>query len=212
MRAESVVRSIGAAAVAAILVLAGAGEARAQDIGVEAGVGADIPLGEMADYWQVGPSFGLGMVADVSERVSLRADGELAFNAGSGLPGGAQAPDLTQFRYTGGIEMLFTDPGVEDWYTVVGVGAGGASLETDAFLLPGGEAADFDETHFTAYGAVRVGYRVSPHVAFSLRSRLYLTVMDREDTRVFSDLTGGLTEVPDEEFTLPTQIRAEFTF
>lgn len=212
MRADSVVRSVGAAAVAAMLVLAGAGEARAQGFGVEAGAGADIPLAEMADHWQVGPSFGLGLVAHVSERVALRADGELAINAGSVLPNGARAPELTQFRYTGGVEMRFTDPEVPGWYTVIGVGAGGASLDTDAFTLPGGQTVDFGDTFFTGYGAVRVGYRVSPHVAFSVRSRLYMTVMDRSDTQIFSDLSGGATGAPDEEFTLPTQVRAEFSF
>ena len=137
MQAARVFRGVGAAAVATVLVLAAAGEARAQGFGVDAGVGTDIPMAEMEDHWQVGPSFGLGLVAHVSDRVALRADGELALNAGSDLPSGARAPDLTQFRYTGGVEMLFTDPDVPGWYTVIGLGAGGASLDTDAFTLPG---------------------------------------------------------------------------
>lgn len=201
-----------ATAVAAMLVLVGAGEAQAQGFGVDAGAGASIPLGDMADAWEVGPSFGLGLVGHVSDRVALRADGELAFNSGQGLGGGQETPSLTQFRYTGGVEMRFTESDVADWYTVVGLGAGGASLSTDDFLLPGGQVAEFSETYFTAYGAIRVGYRVSPVVAFALRTRLYLTTMDRQDTQVFGDLGDGRVGDLTEEWTLPAQIRAEFTF
>ena len=48
--------------------------------------------------------------------------------------------------------------------------------------------------------------------AVSVRSRLYLTVMDRDETQIFSDLSGGATEPPDEELTLPIQLRAELGF
>lgn len=212
MRAQSVVRSVAAAAVAAVLALAGTQEASAQGFGLDAGVGVDIPMAEMQDAWQVGPSFGLGLVGAVSDRIAVRADGELAFNAGSEFANGNEAPDLTQFRYTGGVEMRFTDPEVENWYTVLGVGAGGASMSTDDFLLPGGQVAEFSETYFTAYGAVRVGYRVSPRVAFSVRSRLYLTTMSRDDSQAFDQLSDGEVNGFEEEWTLPIQLRTELTF
>lgn len=216
MRTENVVRSAGAATAAAVLaaglLLAGAGEARAQGIGVDAGVGASIPMAAMQDAWQIGPSFGLGLVGRVSDRLALRADGELGLNAGARFANDEQGPDLTDFRYTAGVEMRFTNPEVEDWYTVVGVGAGGASMTTDEFRRPNGALDEIAETYFTAYGALRVGYRVNPHVAFSLRSRLYLTVMDPEDSEGLVALSDGEAGGFEEEWTLPTQLRAEFSF
>lgn len=210
MRAENLVRSVGAAAVAAALLLAGGRQAQAQDYSVELGAGVSIPMAELEDTWQVGPSFGLGVVREVSDRVSVRADGELAFNAGKEF-GATEAPDLTQFRYTGGVEMRFTEDDVPNWYTVLGVGAGAVSMGTDDFQLPGGDFADFTATYFTAYGAVRVGYRVNPGLAFALRSRLYLTTMSREETDEFGAVTGGAVDGFEEEWTLPTQLRVEFT-
>lgn len=212
MRAESVVRSVGAAAVAAMLVLAGAGEARAQDFGMDAGAGVSFPMGNLADVWDPGATFGLGLVAHVSPKVALRADGDLAFQPGRDVGAGRVAPDLTEFRYTGGIEVRFTDPEVADWYTVLGLGLGAATMDTDAFRLPGGQTVDFNNTYLTTYGAVRIVYRVNPHVAFSLRGRLYLTAMDRADTRVFESLGAGQVEGLEDEWTLPVQLRTEITF
>lgn len=209
MRAEDLVRSVGAAAVAAGLVLAGVGQARAQGFGVEAGAGVSIPMDELEETWGVGPSFGLGVVREVSDRMSVRADGELAFNPGEDF-GATEAPDLTQFRYTGGVEMRFTEADVPSWYTVLGVGAGAVSMGTDDFVLPGGDLAEFTATYFTAYGALRVGYRVNPRLSFSLRSRLYLTTMNREETDEFGAVTGGAVNGFEEEWTLPTQLRVEF--
>lgn len=212
MRAASVVRSVGAAAVAAMLVLAGAGEARAQDFGMDVGAGVSFPMGNLADVWDPGASLGLGLVAHVSPKVAVRADGDLAFQPGRDVGAGRVAPDLTEFRYTGGVEVRFTEPEVEDWYTVLGLGLGAVSMNTDSFRLPGGQTVDFSSTYLTTYGAVRIGYRVSPHVAFSLRGRLYLTAMDRADTQVFRALSPGQVEVLEDEWTLPVQLRTEITF
>lgn len=213
--AGAVVRSVGAAAAAALmltLAFGAADEARAQGFGVDAGAGLAIPMAEMADGWRVGPSFGLGVVGRVSEKVGLRADGDLGLNGGASLANGNRMPDLTQFRFTGGVELHFTDPDLEDWYTVVGAGAGGASVSTDVFPVAGGGLSDFGETYFTAYGALRVGYRVTPSVAVSLRSRLYLTAMDRQDTQNFTLLSGGEVGPLGDEWSLPTQLRAELSF
>jgi len=194
------------------LLLAGSTAARAQGTGFDAGVGIAIPTAELADTWQVGPSFGLGVAAAVSDRVRLRVDGELADNAGSTFENGRSAPDLTTFRYTGGVELRFTRERVPDWYTVLGVGAGGASVSTDMFPLTDDETGDFDATYFTAYGSLRVGYRVSRHVGFSLRTRLYLTAMDETDSQDFVVLSDGEVDGFSTQWTVPVQLRTEITF
>lgn len=211
MEAEWTTRS--AAAVAALLLLAaGAAPAAGQGSGFDAGVGIAFPTAGMADTWQVGPSAGLGFVAAVSDRVGLRLDGDLSHHAGSTFANGRTAPDLTSFRYTVGAEMRFTRERVPDWYTVLGVGAGGASIRTDRFGLPDDREGDFDEDYFTAYGALRVGYRVSPRVGFSLRTRVYLTAMDEADSQGVAELSGGEVEGFGTEWSVPVQLRTEISF
>lgn len=212
MRAERAVRSVTAVVAAIGLAVAGSTQARAQGSGFDAGVGISVPMAELADTWQVGPSFGLGLAAAVSDQVRLRVDGDMARNAGSTFANGRSAPDLTGFRYTGGVELRFTRERVPDWYTVVGVGAGGVSFSTDRFPLPDDETGDFDASYFTAYGALRVGYRVSSHVGFSLRSRLYLNAMDEADSQVFAVLSDGEVDGFGTEWTFPLQLRTEITF
>lgn len=210
MRTTNLARSASAALLAATLLLAGPGEARAQGFGIEAGTGLWIPAGELTDVWKAGPAFGLGFVAPVSDVVYLRADGNLAFDAGDRFDNGVEAPDLTQFRYTGGVELRFTDDEVPNWFTVLGLGAGGVTYDTDSFRLPGGALSSFEETFFTLYGELRVGYRVNRHLAFSLQHRTWLDAMDGGTG--FQVLSQGQVDGFEGEWNFPFQLRTEITF
>lgn len=210
MRATNVVRSVGAV-VAAALVLLGPSVGQAQEFGADAGGGISLPSGDLAEAWSAGPSFGLGFKAGVSDRVAVRVDGNMALNEGHTF-GPNRVPDLTQYRYTGGIEIRFTNTRAPSLFTTVGIGGGATTMVTDDYRLPGGQVTDFNHIYPTGYGALRLGYRVSERVAFSLRLRTWLTLMDEEDSRDFAVFTDGEVEAFEEEWSFPLQLRTEVAF
>jgi hypothetical protein len=90
--------AIGAMAAGAMLLLGLPGGAAAQAVdqpwAVEGRGGISVPAGDLADVFDVGPSFGLRVGYRVHPRVTLRVDGDVGILSGADdLATGAEAPD-----------------------------------------------------------------------------------------------------------------------
>lgn len=206
MRAASVVRSVGAVGLAAVLVAAGPLPVQGQDLDLEAGMGVSFPTGGMNQAWNPAPIFGLGAVYPLSERVAVRLDGDLEMNPGSGA-----VPDRNTIRYTGGVELGFTNPReAPGWTTSLGLGLGAMRISTDSYQRPGGgTSSGFIMTNPTFYGAVRLGYQATRAFSFSIRWRPTLTLMDPDEMQDFATLSGTDSRWFNEVWTMPFQVRVE---
>lgn len=180
-----------AALLATALLLIGANGASAQQIdgsrfSIEPRAGVAIPAGDLSDAADVGPSVGIGFAYRLTERLSLRVDGDADILAGLDSEGtGAEGPDVTIFHYGAGVDYALLDPSANQWSVGVNVGAGASTFDVDEFSV-GGSPVDFSETYFTINGGLQVGYDVSSAVSVFGRGQAYLMFTDEADTAVFS--------------------------
>lgn len=213
---------IGAMAVGAMLVPGLPGGAAAQAVDqpwvLEGRGGISVPAGELADVFDVGPSFGVGVGYRVHERVTLRVDGDVGILGGADLATGAEAPDTRLWHYNGGVEFEITRPDRSPWSVSANLGAGATTISGDDFAGPltnpvtGETVTDFSETYFTANGGLRVGYALTPSLDVFAGGQWYLAFADEDDTAVYSALSPSEIDAFDTASEIPIVVGLRATF
>ncbi|MFW6192310.1 MAG: hypothetical protein ACOC83_02395 [Gemmatimonadota bacterium] len=191
------ISAIGAAAAAAFFLLMLPGDAAAQAANgswvLEGRGGISVPAGDLADVFDVGPSFGAGIGYRVHPRVTLRADGDVAILSGNDDLA-TPAPDTRLWHYNGGVELELTRPGASPWDLTVNLAGGATTFSGDDFTetvtnpVTGESVTDFSETYFTANGGLKVGYDVTRRINVFVGGQWYLAFTDEDDTAVYSAL------------------------
>lgn len=213
-----------AATAAGALLLAGladgaAAQAADQPWVVEGRGGISVPAGDLADVFDVGPTFGGGVGYKVHPRVTLRVDGDVGILSGSDeLATAAEAPDTRLWHYNGGVEVELTQPGASRWDVTANLAGGGTTFSSDDFEpavtnpVTGETVTDFSETYFTANGGLKIGYDVTPSVNVFAGGQWYLAFTDEEDTAVFSALSPSEIDAFDtaSEIPITAGVRVKF--
>ncbi len=163
---------------------------------LEARGGVVATVGETRNLADPGPTVGLGLSYRLTPVVSLRGDArvDLLSPESSFGPLQEEGPGVRVWNTTAGVLLRFTNDRLPGWSTLVGLGAGASTFDTDAFLVPvSGEAEPFEytDTYLTTYAELRFGYRVSEAARLSLGIRPQLIVTDEEATEIFEVATDG---------------------
>lgn len=224
-------RTFGAALALAFFVALTPVDAQAQGmmedgmsaLSVDARGGIAVPMGDLGDLADVGPTVGIGVAYRVSPRLSVRVDGDLDLYSGAdfGATSAAQpsAPDMTLWHYSGGLQYDVTEPGSSGLSVSANVGAGATIVDTDPFVggpvenpETGEIEADFNETYFTANGGVRIGYAVHDRVDVYGGAQWYVTFADEEHTAVFSALSPTEANAFDRAYSVPLTLGVKLKF
>lgn len=190
-------RTLGITTLGAALLAMTAHPAAAQEQmgSVEGHAGVGFPAGAILDLQSAGPAFGLSGTYWLTDRVGVRAGGDVLLLSGKEAPdisnvnGISAVPDFTTFHYHGGLEVRVSPPEETAWDIRVNVGAGATSLTTEDFppaatAPPGG--SDFSSTSFSLNTGLRVGYAPSDRVNFFLLGQGLFALTDEEEMNVFT--------------------------
>lgn len=196
-------RRLGAALVGLLLsipLLATAASAQeetpARGWALDARAGITTTVGEMRNLSGPGPTLGAGVAYWLNPNVAIRGDVDAAF-LGSEEPFGPLqevGPKIRLWHTTAGVLLRFTTEELPRWTTLIGVGAGATTFDTDPFLIPvSGQARrfEFGDTYFSSYARLRIGYEVSEDARISLGIRSNLILTDEEATEIFQVATDG---------------------
>ena len=134
-------RKLGAALVAALVMVALPLSADAQERvwNVDLQAGYELPVQDLADMTDPGPSFGLSLGRMVHKQVSIRVGGDVGLLSGENdIPFVSEGPSMQLFRYYAEVEANIFDPQLTEWKMLLSAGGGGAILNSDDFS--GGES------------------------------------------------------------------------
>lgn len=181
------------------LLAAGAHGQESPEVGywdLEARAGVVAPSGETRNLAGPGPTVGLGLSYRLTPVVSLRGDArvDLMSPESSFGPLQEEGPGVRVWNTTAGVLLRFTNDRLPGWSTLVGVGAGASTFDTDAFLIPvSGQAElfEFTDTYLTTYAELRFGYELAESARLSLGIRPQLIVTDEDATEIFEAATDG---------------------
>ncbi|MDT8436225.1 MAG: outer membrane beta-barrel protein [Gemmatimonadota bacterium] len=149
---------------------------------IEGRGGVGIPVGDLADLVDAGPSFGVGISYQLHPRIDLLLSGGAEILSGVDADAaGPEAPDINLYHYNLGAVFHVLEPGMSRWSVDVNAGAGATTFDSDSFTTTAG-TDDFSETYFTANGGLRIGYDVTPRVNVFVGGQVYLIFADEDDT------------------------------
>lgn len=211
-----------AAGLAALTLIAAPSVLTAQEadsFSAEARGGVAIPVSDMADVADFGPTVGVGLSYRVHSRVDATIVGELDVLSGLEASGDAGAtPDAELWRALAGanVRVLGTGSPVDISAQVLG---GLTSYNTEVFpeivFGPGGAVGDFAETYPTVAGGLKAAYPVfsSMDVSGDLYVRGAWTMMftDEQETAIFGEMRPGADGF-DRGTTIPVTLGLELGF
>lgn len=190
--------TIGALAVAAMIAVPGASRAQMQStietdderrFSFDAEGGLAIPATDLSEIADPGPTFGAGIGYALTDRFSLRADGDIALLEGKEIEDPTPVlPDLNLYHYNAGVALDVAPP-TSPWEVAVNV-AGGATTIDGEEIIEDGPAETLSETYPAVNGGVSVGYDVTRNFNLYLGGQWYMTFADEEDTEAIADATG----------------------
>jgi len=196
-------RTCMTAALAALVFVGAPAAASAQDgsgFSVDARGGIAIPVSDMADLVDAGPTMGASVRYRVHPRVDARIDGELDIL--SGLDEGDQAatPDVELWRALAGVGVRILGAGSPvdvSAHVEGGLTSYNTAVFPDVVFDPasGDPVGDFAETYPTVAGGLEVGYPVvsTMNLSADVVARGSWTMMftDDEETAIFSQIRSG---------------------
>lgn len=215
------VRSAVLVALAALTVHVGAADLPAQQARTERGgwalearSGLALPSGALSDLARAGPAGSVGGLYWLGPRLAARVDvGFERYGASSSFgPYEDEGPAVRMWRTTAGVQLRFTEEEPENWSTILGLGVGAATLDTDGFLVPVTDRLtefQLDETYPEAYGQVRASYDASERLRILIGVEGHLTLASSEDTEVFEAASGGRVEAFDVVAAFPLTVGVE---
>lgn len=175
----------------------------------EAGVGMAIPMGDLANSAEAGPSFSGAASYFLRPRLALRAEGALDMLGTKG----AIDPNLQILHITGGIEYHLTDP-MGSATLAVDFGLGASTLNSDAFLLqnnpsPGRHTVGLvNGSYVSGNAGIKAGFNFARHaesgvplVTLFAQADLRYVMTDAGETAVYGELNGlsgfdSIMEIP----------------
>lgn len=163
--------------------------------GFDAGAGVALPAGELTDVVDPGASLGGGASYFLDRHFGFWGQVDVQFLSGATDDFGNTFPDMQMLHAGVGGELnlfggydLRDDPDPTPVTTTLRLGLGLSSIDTPETADGGGPAPfEFDHTYPSVQGGATVGYQVTPRVNVVVESTPYLIIVDRADTRVFSD-------------------------
>jgi hypothetical protein len=138
---------------------------------LEARGGLNVPTFDVSDAVDAGPSFGLGVGAQISHRIWLLGDVDLGFHSGADF-GGIEGPDVKVFHYIGKIGYALVPEGASKWSVVVNAGGGAMTFDVD-----GGASNTYPAINVGA----KIAYRLSPRVSFLLSPQGDIAFADEDE-------------------------------
>lgn len=173
MRTSSSVTVAAAVLLALGLTVMGPFPGAAQNrVGFEARVGVGLPAFDLADRTDGGPAVGLDLGYRLTERVTLRAGGDVEFLEGATVEGTDLAlADVTAWHYGAGVEAQLLDPRYTYWRLSTGAGLGGSTYDAEG----GGS-----RSAFSLYGSLELGYAVSAEADLFVGVRSWLGFAGQE--------------------------------
>lgn len=151
--------------------------AAAQGFTTEVRGGISFPAGDLAEVTDVGFNGGLGLGWVLSERLAIRADGDLEF-LNEDARGGVVMPRTFLWHYQAGLELGLTGAD-SDWLIRARGGAGGTTYDTDRFDN-GGD--DFLHSAFSVSGGLGIGRRWLENAEVGVLGRGFVAFLDDERT------------------------------
>ena len=164
-------------AAAAVALLVGAtAPAEAQEAArrftLEARGGFNVPTFDISDAVDGGPSVGVGLGYQVSERVWLLGDVDLGFHSGAELTGGFEGPDVKVYHYIAKVGYAVVPEGTSPWSVVFNAGGGAMTFDVD-----GGASNTYPAINVGA----KIAYRLSPRVSFLLSPQGDIAFTDEDE-------------------------------
>jgi len=178
----------------------------------EGGVGMAVPMGEIADAAEAGPSFSGAASYFLRPRLALRVEG--AFDM-LGTKGSVD-PNFQIFHVTGGIEYHLTDP-MGSTSVAVDFGLGASTVDTDPIQLPDRSVVLVNGSYLSANAGIRAGLNFARHaetgvpmVTLFAQAELRYADSDAEATAAYGELNGrsGFNSIM--EFPLSVGLRVNF--
>lgn len=191
-----------AAGLTAVLLIAAPAALTAQDastFSVDARGGVEVPVSDLADVADLGPTAGVSARYRVHPRVDVRIDGELGLLYG--LEGDQPTPDVELWRALAGANVRILGAGspVDISAHVLG---GLTSYNTEVFPQvvfdpgTGDPVGDFAETYPTVAGGLEAAYPVFRSMDLSgdlfLRGSWTMMFTDEDDTDIFGEIRDGV--------------------
>ncbi|MFQ5679850.1 MAG: hypothetical protein ACE5HP_10385 [Gemmatimonadota bacterium] len=166
--------------------------------------GGAIPVGDLKDVADAGPTVGAGLAYFLNPRFALRLDGNVDFlQAGDPGPDAvSDTPDLTVIRYTGGFEVHLTNPNTSRAMATLGLSLGAATFNSQTFGVtnfngvtkrpePGATTIEsLEDTYFLLAVPFRLGVHASRIVDLFLGGRIDVAFADEDDTAAFAAFFG----------------------
>lgn len=191
-----------AAGLTAVLLVAAPAALNAQDastFSVDARGGVEIPVSDLADVADLGPTGGVSARYRVHPRVDLRIDGELGLLYG--LEGDQPTPDVELWRALAGANVRILGAGSPVDISAHALG-GLTSYNTAVFPQvvfdpgTGDPVGDFAETYPTVAGGLELAYPVFSSMDLSgdlfLRGSWTMMFTDEDDTDIFGEIRDGV--------------------
>lgn len=165
----------------------------------EGSAGLAIPVGDLGDVAESGPSFKLAASYFLNPRFALRVEGGLDLMGTTG----AIDPDLQIWHFTGGFEYHITDPTSNTMFAF-DLGLGGANFDTGIFTVNDfpttgtSSTGAFQNTYLAANGGLKLGYNFARHAASGtpiatifIMGDIHLIFADEAETALYSSLGGN---------------------
>lgn len=181
--------TIAALAAGAMLATAGTAQAQDQTWSFDAEGGVAIPATDLSEITDAGPSVGAGVGYALTDRFSIRADGDISLLEGKEIEDPTPVTrDLDLFHYNAGVAFDVA-PATSPWEVAVNVAGGATTIDAED-LAAGDEAEEFSQTYPAVNGGLSVGYDVTRNLNLYLAGQWYLTIADEADTEVLVDAVG----------------------
>lgn len=167
--------------------------------------GVAIPVGDLADVADPGPTVGAGLAYFLNPRFALRIDGNVDFlqAVDPGPDALSPAPDITAIRYTGGFEVHLTNPNTSRGMVTVGLNLGAITFVGESFGVFNFDGqtnqpaagvttvSSFDDTYFLLGVPFRLGVHASRTIDLFLGGRIDVAFMDNDDTAALAAFFGA---------------------
>ncbi len=182
----------------------------------EGGVGMAIPMGDIADVAESGPSFSGAASYFLQPQLALRLEGALDMLGTKG----SVDPNLQILHVTGGIEYHLTDP-MGSTTVAVDFGLGASTLNSDAFLLRDNPSRGrhtvglVNGSYFSGNAGIKAGLNFARHaetgvpmVTLFAQADLRYIATTEDETRVYGELGGvqGFSSVMEMPFSVGLRV------
>lgn len=165
--------------------------------------GLALPVGDLADITDLGPTAGVGLAFYPSPRFGIRVDGDWqGLGSGEDLTD-REAPDIDLWHATAGLELGLTDSRTSSADVSLNLGGGFTVFDAGTFENAVGQLIDFSETYFHLNGGVRLGTSPDTPVGFFVSGQAFVVFTEEEDTSAFSEFAEGGFEAVDTAISFP---------